>query len=125
MSRVQSPILERLREQREAEQKVAETAAAVGGAIGVIGATAIIVGAAAIEGLVVSILWRWFAVPLGFPVIGIAHAIGLSMLVHMMASGISARKSDASTGRILWALFVAPFLILGIGWIVRGIAFGW
>lgn len=35
-----------------------------------------------LRGLVISILWGWFAVPLfGLPAIGIAYAIGLSTLL--------------------------------------------
>jgi hypothetical protein len=37
-----------------------------------------------VNGWLLSLLWLWFAVPLGAPRIGIAHAIGVSLLVRVI-----------------------------------------
>ncbi len=34
-----------------------------------------------VRGFVLSYLWSWFVAPLGIPEIGIAHAIGISLIV--------------------------------------------
>ena len=58
-------------------------------------------------------LWNWFAVPIGAPVIGKAHAAGLSMLVALLVF----RNVDASTDkrptleRACTALIVGPILM--------------
>jgi hypothetical protein len=40
-----------------------------------------------IGGLMLVLLWGWFAVPLGLPAIGIFHALGLGFLVSGFMSG--------------------------------------
>lgn len=40
--------------------------------------------AAYIQGLALSWLWLWFAVPLGAPSIGIAHSLGISTLLCLL-----------------------------------------
>jgi len=35
------------------------------------------------SGFVTAELWGWFVVPLGVPAIGIAHALGLRLVVHV------------------------------------------
>jgi hypothetical protein len=38
-----------------------------------------------VTGLVMMLLWGWFAVPLGVPAIGFFHSIGLATLVGFLA----------------------------------------
>lgn len=47
-------------------------------------------------GWVITKLWLWFMVPLGVPAIGIAHAIGLGILISLIAGlHFLAREKDA------------------------------
>lgn len=44
-----------------------------------------------VHGWLISILWAWFAVPLGAPTIGVAHAVGLSCLAGSFLYRLSRR----------------------------------
>jgi uncharacterized membrane protein len=48
----------------------------------------------AYRGYVLAQLWAWFMVPFGLPVIGVAHAIGVSVLIGMCSVTI-ARETSA------------------------------
>jgi hypothetical protein len=47
-----------------------------------------------LRGLVLVSLWGWFVVPLGVPGIGIAHAIGISILASLFLFGLATDKSS-------------------------------
>lgn len=80
-----------------------------------------------VSGLVLSILWGWFVVPI-FPLvpeISIAEAIGITLIVHLFMRSLATKadtdeESETSTklGKMLARSFVAPFITLFIGWIV-------
>ncbi len=73
------------------------------------------------RGYVLSILWAWFMTPLGVIPIGVANAIGLSVLVTLFTpTGGSSGKNvaDVCTTAISYSL-VAPALALGMGAIVH------
>jgi hypothetical protein len=69
-------------------------------------------------------LWVWFAVPLGLPVIGMAHVLGLRTLVGLFEpkemplkdTGWTERERDLGRLLIGWGL---PAFALLIGWIAR------
>ena len=53
----------------------------------------------------VATLWQWFLVPLGLPVLGLAHAFGLAVLVRLVAEYVPSLKdkdvveADSATKR--------------------------
>lgn len=84
---------------------------------------------------VLAALWRWFAVPAGLPVIGMAHAYGLATLMQFAVSAVPSQKDrdiadlaveerDATTKEsamfvmvhFVW-LVVAPLLALALGYV--------
>lgn len=74
-------------------------------------------------GFVTSILWRWFVMPLGAPPIGIAHAIGLCLLVRYLVVHHRVEKlSDDDTIRAAAGDFFRSLalgcLALLIGWVL-------
>ena len=42
--------------------------------------------------------WEWFIAPLGMPVIGLLHAVGLAVVLKMFASGFP--NADASSNKL-------------------------
>lgn len=78
------------------------------------------------RGWIFSILWRWFITPV-FHIghIGIAQAIGLSLIVGLLSStqDVEERYKDKSAtyrfGIMAGKLYVAPLLVLFIAWIVQ------
>jgi hypothetical protein len=84
-------------------------------------------------------LWRWFAVPLGLPAIGWAHAYGFGLLVNLAAASAKAIKdrdiADAAaesrdatgaekatyvSANALQLLF-APLLCLAVAYVVHSV----
>jgi hypothetical protein len=93
--------------------------------LGAIGLVIILVPLSIImHGWVLSIMWRWFMVPLfGLPVLTIPYAIGISAVVALFKGNSTTNKDDnkTATAKFLEALFVAfvaPLISLGFGWIV-------
>ncbi len=76
-----------------------------------------------LRGFVLSILWGWFVVPFGVPPIGIAWAIGLSLMVGMVARDSAPKKTDDEPGKavakFLGLMLLLPLLTLGLGWIIH------
>jgi hypothetical protein len=79
-----------------------------------------------LRGFVLSQLWLWFLVPLGVPVVGIAQAIGISLLVSMLT--VSSHKSSddddfwtGAIGNLLKSLLMS-LLAWGMGAIVHSFA---
>lgn len=72
----------------------------------------------ALRGWAVLMLWGWYAVPLGAPVIGLAQAWGVSWLVSLLTWQQMPRDEDADPiyGVVLSATI--SLLAVGIGWIV-------
>ena len=76
-----------------------------------------------LRGWVFSVLWGWFIVPLGGPHIGIAHAIGISMVV----SFLTYQHQDASDGKsasdtaitVIVIGVVQAFMALAMGYVVH------
>lgn len=54
-----------------------------------------------LRGYVLSILWRWFAVPLGMPAIGVSVSIGFCLLLGLAMASPSkaARRTSRSSVR--------------------------
>ena len=95
----------------------------------VTGLLILLVGGAALDGFTISILWRWFAVPLfGLPALTLWQALGVSLL----ASAITSNNSDFETDdddpfsafvQVLLYFVMKAGILLGMGWIIRGLAF--
>ncbi len=89
--------------------------------VDLVGMLALIPIAVYLRGFVIVKLWSMFAVPLGVPAIGIAHAIGIAIL----ASVVVARKSKARDlkgmsrgevwGEVIGHAVLGPLLIWGMG----------
>ena len=75
-----------------------------------------------LNGLVLSVLWGWFMVPLGVPGINIAHAIGISCVVGLLSHqprNVSTSSPEAALGEILGWGIINPLLILLFGFIAK------
>ena len=73
----------------------------------------------AIKALAVSVLWGWFLVPFGLPVIGKLHALGICMLysaVHIRPYPTFPQGKNQVAEII--APILAPLWCIGVGWIV-------
>ena len=71
-----------------------------------------------LEGWQVSVMWSWFAVPLGFPPIGMAHAVGICTLIDAIRGDKpSEMKTAKDLGERLWITLIT----MAWGWVV-GIA---
>lgn len=76
----------------------------------------VLIGAIAIleEGIVMSILWRWFVVPVThWPAIGVAEAVGICAIIAM----VSYSKSEDDGKKAASQLFLRPLFCLGLGWV--------
>ena len=67
------------------------------------------------RGFVLTILWLWFAVPLGMPELTVPYAIGLSLIVSFMVGLKESTKTEAEQ---LLTIMVHPVAALAIGWVV-------
>lgn len=77
------------------------------------------------KAFVLSILWGWFAVPLGMPKIGLAQAVGIALIVAMLAKQLYKGESSSDgpsdpwdvIGHILVSEFAIPTVFLAEGWV--------
>lgn len=74
------------------------------------------------RGFVAATLWGWFVVPLGAPVIGVAHAVGLLLLVTLATSDGYDKDNERGDAayyfkRIVVSLAVIVFALV-VGWVV-------
>lgn len=73
------------------------------------------------KGLAFSVLWKWFAVPLGLPPLSVAHAFGLLVLVSFATH--QARSPDESSGDqssfLIAVGIVIPTMALAFGWVAK------
>ena len=74
-----------------------------------------------IRGLVFTILWGWFVVPLGIAAISIAHAIGLTSLIHFvfMSYAKEKHKNEHKLGFLVSRMLIVPFVVLFFAWIIH------
>lgn len=91
---------------------------------GLIGVSSIIAALAAWRGYVLSVLWLWFIVAtFGVPAISIPAAIGIMLIVGMFKN--TAKKNTHDVEESAWETlgkgFVVPLIVLGMGWIVKGV----
>jgi hypothetical protein len=111
--------------EEEEKQEELDGAKAILTAIGAGAVVALVAGglfalAAILQGVVLSVLWGWFVVPLGLPALGIAHAIGIALVVRFLTHRHTSKKTDDESPirRELFGLFVLPPLALVAGWVI-------
>lgn len=75
--------------------------------------TAILLYGSFVNGLVGSCLWRWFAVPLGAPPVGLWHMAGLMSLIALLRGGWGKKSETDYLG-----VFLTPWIVLFTGWLV-------
>jgi|SRR5579872_982799 len=95
----------------------------------IIGWTATIVTSlvvsAVLNGYALSILWRWFIVPVFHaPPLAIPEAIGIGLMVEYLTHQVSADNDDDKTfsQRMAYGIPMAifkPLWVLAIGWVVH------
>ena len=72
-----------------------------------------------LNGFVLSIMWEWFVVPLGVEPVSLAHAIGITFIMNLLAKSVdkeSLKKEDIN--KSYCRDFCKPILTLLFGWIV-------
>lgn len=101
---------------------MAELAAALIVVFGVmVFVTLMMVPIAIARGYCLSVLWRWFAVPIfHLPTLTIAQAIGIGMVVGMFQTSTSSGKhSGKEVTSIIFGNVFAWLIVLGMGWILK------
>lgn len=73
------------------------------------------------SGYVLSVIWRWFMVPLfGLPVLSIPAAIGIDALVTLV---IPSQKPSKDTEQSTWSAIITgilkPLVMLGVAFIAK------
>lgn len=68
---------------------------------------------------VFAVLWRWFVVPLGFDPVGVAHAIGLMLIVGAFLRRHTKEPEKSARQHVREMLESAALatMALGVGWI--------
>lgn len=85
-------------------------AALLGAILGVAVVTALLLW----RGFALSMMWGWFMVPLGLPVIPIAHAIGVAALVSLLTHQRTSGKEKRGLSDTLFMPFVTTAITFGI-----------
>ncbi len=67
-----------------------------------------------LSGLLVKTLWGWFIAPLGMPALSIWHAVGISLLTHVLTRDVD-RKSKPFFERLVYMAFYY-ISYFGMGW---------
>lgn len=92
-------------------------AAVFGSLFIVLGVAAFIAFIAILRGFALSYLWQWFITPFGLPELGIAHAIGISMIVGFLT--YQHNGSEEANKGVLAVTFLSPLMALFFGYIVH------
>jgi len=71
-----------------------------------------------INGVVISLMWEWFVVPLGAASISWIHAIGLGILNTYLTTQPPMKDDEYDGGAILSYWFVRPVAALFAGYLV-------
>lgn len=72
---------------------------------------------AVVNGIVISILWGWFIVPLGMPSLSVVNAVGMGLVISMFTARPTKSTSDEDIfAAFLFGLFY-PLLMLGLGFL--------
>ena len=66
-----------------------------------------------------SVLWKWFILPLGAPQLSIGSAIGLSIVVGFLTAKPQDSKKEVDWTTVVPSALLSPLIAVGIGWIVH------
>lgn len=69
-----------------------------------------------LSGFCFSKIWLWFIVPLGVPAVGIAHAMGLMMIVAYVKT---LPKNETTTANRVVKMWITAPIYLGIAFIIK------
>lgn len=72
----------------------------------------------ALHAWTLSIMWSWFVVPLGVKPVGVAHAVGLT-LVALSVQRSPRDDDDADKWAAVARGFVRPLIALAFGWVAK------
>jgi hypothetical protein len=79
----------------------------------VVGVAGLYLTAILCRGFVLTVLWGWFVVPVfGLPALGIASALGLTVLLNNLLG----HKREAKS---LTDIFLMALAALGVGWLIH------
>lgn len=78
-------------------------------------------GASVMNGLVLSVLWGWFVVPVfNAPHLSIASAIGLSLVVSYLTHRTGTASGEkVGMGKLIGNSILYPLIALFLGWIIH------
>lgn len=83
------------------------------------------------EGFCLSVMWKWFFVPLGIQGIGIAHAVGITAMIAVVAHQLQPpkqkvkedqKKNQGETLSDLLSLLFASFFRVSANFVIAWIA---
>jgi hypothetical protein len=74
---------------------------------------------ALVRGWAISMLWNWFLVPLGLPLLGVVHAIGIGLVLGVLVQQADGKKDDREAKE-----FIPQVLGFSIGWVIT-VGIGW
>lgn len=86
-----------------------------------IGLIATVILSVVLTGLVTSVLWGWFVVPLGVAAITVPHAIGIGMLVTFLTTNVSEERKTRDFGEALFIRLTMCAAAIGVGWLLHGL----
>lgn len=70
--------------------------------------------AVVVDGFVLTYLWGWFLVPLGLVQIGMAHAIGVSILVSYLTHQTNNSDDNDDASKTFWTMIITSFCKSGL-----------
>lgn len=73
------------------------------------------------HGFILSIVWGWFMVPFGLPAIGIAWAIGITIVIRLITATSRAEPKEETNEKIgrLVGVILAPLVGLGVAYVAH------
>lgn len=71
------------------------------------------------EGLVLWIVWGWFIVPLGVPMITIPWAIGISLVAGLLNNTAVRPSDDDAKLNHARDVLMKPLIVLASAWVVK------
>jgi hypothetical protein len=74
----------------------------------------------AYSGWVLSVVWSWFAMPLGLPAISWAHGAGIVLVIAWLTGERGPEKKEGESMRMYaLGLFYAPTFVLALSWLLH------
>jgi hypothetical protein len=96
-----------------------------------VGTTVIVIAALILatfmNGWVLSLLWKWFIVPIfKLPMLTVIQAIGIFMTVNFLTVHLQNEITETKTVSDLASVFIGkvlvyPLMVAGIGWLISGL----